>query len=138
MPAAPDVVTHVTLDLIGPEGPEPFEAELRYHVRDPYAVTVVFDRDGHEVTWVFGRGLLIKGLHEPTGEGDVQVFPSVGADGRAVVLLGLRSSTGHALVQAEARDVLSFLACTTRLVWPGDESAHLGVDDAIAALLVGG
>ncbi len=138
MPAAHDVVTHVTLDLIGPEGAEPVEAELRYDAHDPYAITMVFRREDREVTWVFGRDLLIRGLHEQTGDGDVQVFPSVGADGHAVVLLELRSPAGRALVQAPAREVQSFLACTTRLVWPGEESDHLCVDDAITALLVGG
>jgi hypothetical protein len=137
MPAAPDVVTHVIFDLIGPEGLEPVEAELRYDALDPYAVTVVFSRDGREVVWVFGRDLLIRGLHEPTGAGDVQVFPSVGADGHAVVLLELRNPKSHALVQARSCDVLSFLAHTTRAVWPGEETDHLRVDDAITALLVG-
>jgi hypothetical protein len=138
MPAAPDVVTHVLLDVIGPLGPEPVPAELRYDAQDPYAITMVFRREDREVTWVFGRDLLMRGLHEQTGDGDVQVFPSVGADGRAVVLLELASPAGHALVQAPARDVLTFLACTTRLVWPGEESDHLRVDDAITALLVRG
>jgi hypothetical protein len=137
MPAAPDVVTPVLLDLIGPEGSEPVEAELRYDALDPYAVSMAFLQDGQEVVWVFGRGLLMQGLHEPAGEGDVQVFPSVGADGRAVVLLELRSRTGHALVQTPTREVLRFLARTTRAVWPGEETDHLGVDDAITALLVG-
>ena len=99
---------------------------------------MVFRREDRAVTWVFGRELLMRGLHEQTGDGDVQVFPSVGADGHAVVLLELGSPAGHALVQAPTRDVLSFLACTTRLVWPGEESDHLCVDDAITALLVGG
>ena len=137
MPTAPDVVTHIMFDLIGPERVEPVEAELRYDALDPYAVTVVFMHDGREVVWVFGRGLLMQGLHEPTGDGDVQVFPSVGADGRAVVILELRSPRSHALVQARTREVLSFLARTTRAVWPGEESDHLRVDDAITALLVG-
>lgn len=137
MHALPDVVSHVTIDLVGPEGPESLEAELRYDVADPYAVSMTFRRGERQVTWVFGRALLMRGVHEPTGDGDVQVFPSVGADGRAVVLLELTAPSGHALVQAQARDVLTFLACTTRAVWPGTEADHLSVDDVITALLVG-
>ena len=44
------------------------------------------------MVWVFARGLLLRGVYEPVGDGDVQVFPSVDAEGRAVVALVLRRS----------------------------------------------
>lgn len=138
MSPASQVVTHQALvELIGPHGPVPAEVELRYDPADPYAVSVVFLLGSGEVAWLFGRELLIRGLAEPAGEGDVAVSPSLDPDGRAVVVLVLRSRTGEAVVQLSARDVLRFLAATTRSVWPGTESDHLRADDEIAALLVG-
>lgn len=138
MNAPPQVITRsVVLELAGPEGPVHAEAELRYDPSDPYAVTVAFLMGGAEVAWLFGRDLLMRGVSEPVGEGDVQVSPSVDSDGRAVVRLVLHSPSGQALVEARSSDVLAFLAHTTRVVWPGTERDHLSPDDAIAALLVG-
>ncbi|MGZ4436897.1 MAG: SsgA family sporulation/cell division regulator [Nocardioides sp.] len=137
MSSAPHSVLHaVTVEMIGPRTSVPVAAELRYDHLDPYAVTVAFLLGGREVTWVFGRELLMTGVHEPAGEGDVALFPSVGHDGRAVVVLELRAAEGQALVEVPARDVLRFLARTTRSVWPGTESEHVSVDDAIASILV--
>jgi hypothetical protein len=135
--ALPPAVIHpVTVDLIGPHGVAPVESEMQYDPLDPYAVTVVFHRVGHDVEWVFGRDLLIRGLHEPSGEGDVHLFPSVGPDGRAVVVLELRSPDGTALVEAPSRDVMGFLARTTHVVWPGTEAEYLALDAAIESILV--
>lgn len=135
-PASLDVRRQVVLELIGPHGSNLTEAELRYDTTDPYAVAVAFATGGAEVVWVFARDLLIRGAHQPVGEGDVQVFPSIDPAGRAVVMLGLRSPAGEALAQVPSRDVLEFLAYTTRSVWPGTESEYVSTDDAIAAILV--
>lgn len=126
----------LVLELVGTEGSHLTEAELRYDPVDPYAVSVAFAVAGSQVVWVFARDLLIRGLHEPIGQGDVQVFPSLDQQGHAVVLLALHSPAGEALVEARSRDVLDFLAHTTRSVWPGTESDHVSTDAAIAAILV--
>ncbi len=139
MSTAHPVIRHrVTLGLVGPDQPTPLAAELRYDPADPYAVAMAFLKDDVEVVWVFARGLLLRGVYEPVGVGDVQVFPSVDEDGRAVVALVLRAPTGAALVEGKTREFLDFLAQTTRAVWPGTEQDHHRVtDDAIAAILVG-
>ncbi len=134
--ASQEISRRVILEMVGPEGPTPIEAELRYSQTDPYAVSVVFLQGENEVAWVFGRDLLIRGVSEPAGHGDVQVFPSLDPDGRGVVGLMLYSPAGQALVHASAKDVLEFLADSTRVVWPGTEGEYLDADDAIAALLV--
>lgn len=136
MPSTPPVVRRAVVELVGPSEPVPVETELRYHPDDPYAVAVAFQMGDTEVSWVFARDLLIRGAAEPVGEGDVQVLPSVDQEGRALVVLVLRSPSGSAVVRLAARDVLGFLADTTRAVWPGTESERLSADDLIAALLV--
>lgn len=138
MHPAPYAVIHpLTVELTGPDGPTPAAAELRYHLSDPYAVALAFFTGGTEVVWMFGRDLLMRGVFEPEGDGDVQVFPSLESDGRAVVLLTLRSPEGEALVKLRTKDVLGFLARSTRAVWPGREGEHVNTDAAIASLLVG-
>lgn len=137
MTALPPAVTHpVLLEVIGPDQSIPSSAELRYDPTDPYAVSVAFLDGRREVVWRFGRELLMQGVCEPAGVGDVHVSPALDAQGHAVVLLELRSGGSQALVEVSARDALEFLAHTTRAVWPGTESDHLGADAAIAALLV--
>lgn len=136
MNASYPVTRQLVLELLGPEGTIPVEAELRYEPFDPYAVAMAFFNDGHEVVWHFGRDLLMTGLYEPTGDGDVQIFPSLDADDRAVIRLVLHSPHGQAIVEAQARDVLGFLARTIRAVWPGTEGDLISADAAIAAILV--
>ncbi len=138
MDTAPHTVAkHIVLELVGPNGSAPVEGELRYDPVDPYAVGLVFFLARREVVWVFARDLLMRGAHEPVGDGDVTVQPSLGADGHAVITLELFSPEGRALVQAPAREVHEFLRQTAASVSPGSESEHLSLDEAITALLVG-
>ena len=66
----------VTLELIDSTGAAtPLETELSYDPRDPFAVTATFLTVAGQVRWTFGRDLLIGGLYEPTGDGDVHVWP---------------------------------------------------------------
>jgi hypothetical protein len=125
----------VTLELIDPTGSvTPIDAELHYDPRDPYAVTTVFMTGASQVRWTFGRDLLTEGLYEPSGDGDVHVWPCLDSDGHAVVIIELCSPDGEALVQARTGDLSSFVDRMTRAVEPGHESEHLDVDAALAAI----
>lgn len=115
----------------------PVDAALSYRPSDPYAVTAVFHADDNSpVTWTFGRDLLAAGLAEPSGEGDVGVWPS-SAGGVAVVCVSLSSPSGRALLEASRADVEAFLSATYELVAPGEESAHCDLDDTLERLLAG-
>ena len=134
--AAPIVTQPMTMELLSPSGdPHPMQAALQYDARDPYAAVVVFETDRGPVRWDFGRDLLIAGVNEPTGDGDVHVWPCVDSAGRAVVVMELTSNDGCALVRARLNDVCRFVDRITAVVAPGTESDHLDVDAAIAALL---
>jgi len=136
MNIAPLTVTQpVTLELIDPTGAvTPIDAELQYDPQDPYAVTTVFMTGASAVRWTFGRDLLTEGLYEPSGDGDVHVWPCLDSDGRAVVIIELCSPDGEALVQARTGDLTSFVERMSRAVEPGHESEHLDVDATIAAI----
>jgi hypothetical protein len=136
MNTAPLTVTQpVTLELIDPTGGvTPIDAELHYDPRDPYAVTTVFMTGSSQVRWTFGRDLLTEGLYEPSGDGDVHVWPCLDSEGHAVVIIELCSPDGEALVQAKTNDLSVFVERMNKAVELGNESAHVDVDATIAAI----
>jgi hypothetical protein len=136
MNTAPSGVTQsVTLELIDASGTAtPMQADLNYDPRDPYAVTAVFMTGAGNVRWTFGRDLLVQGIYEPAGDGDVHVWPCLDADGHAVVIIELCSPDGEALVQARTGDLNTFVDRMTTLVAPGSEAEFMDIDATIAAI----
>src|SRR4051794_2700237 len=130
------VTQSLALDLIDNSGTAtPMQAALSYDPRDPYAVSAVFMTGAGNVRWTFGRDLLLAGIYEPCGDGDVHVWPCLDADGHAVVIVELCSPDGEALVQAKSGDLTNFVERMTKAVEPGTESALTDVDGAITAIL---
>jgi len=129
------VTQNVTLELIDATGTAtPMQAELAYDPRDPYAETAIFMTGAGNVSWTFGRDLLVEGVYEPTGDGDVHVWPCLDADGHSVVIIELCSPDGEALVQARTGDLTAFVERITSVVAPGSESDLLDIDATIAAI----
>ena len=123
----------LTLELIDADGTTtPLETEFSFDPSDPLAVTAAFLTVAGRVEWTFGRDLLIGGLYEPTGDGDVHVWPCLDNDARSVVIIELCSPDGEALVQARAADMTSFVERMTAAVAPGEEA--IDVDGAIARI----
>ena len=134
--SSPAVVSQVLLfELIDPSGAvAPLETELSYDPADPLAVSATFLTVAGRVRWTFGRDLLIEGLAEPVGDGDVHVWPCVDNDGNSVVIIELCSPDGEALVQGRTADVTGFVERMTQSVAHGAESGLVDVDSAIAAI----
>ncbi len=129
------ITARVNLELIDATGSAtPLETELSYHPNDPFAVSATFDTVAGQVRWTFGRDLLIGGLQEPTGDGDVHVWPCLDNDANPVVIIELCSPDGEALVQARTADIASFVDRVTAAVATGAEESYLDVDSAIAAI----
>lgn len=134
--AVTTVTKTLTLDLIDATGAAtPLDTELAYNAADPFAITATFLTVAGEVRWTFGRDLLIAGLYEPTGDGDVHVWPCLDNDAHAVVMIELCSPDGEALVQARTSDITAFVESMTQLVAPGAETHLIDIDGAIAAIL---
>jgi len=130
-----DVEAAVQLRLVVADADAvPLPVNLRYSATDPYAVRAVFSGDGMEVEWVFARDLLRQGLSNPTGDGDVHVWPSWGT-GRELLMISLTSPDGQAVLEAGADDVRNFLDRTTAVVPDGQESDFLDLDAALSRLL---
>ncbi|MEU7431207.1 SsgA family sporulation/cell division regulator [Streptomyces sioyaensis] len=118
-----------------PERSIPVPARLTYRTDDPYAVHVTFHIGSDSpIQWTFARELLVEGVFRPCGDGDVRAWPAR-VDGRSLVCLALASPDGEALLQAPAAAVSGWLERTLRVVPPGSEQQHLGLDKGLSDLL---
>jgi hypothetical protein len=117
----------------------PVRASLRYDPADPYAIQVLFRAEsvgGEDVSWSFGRELLVAGLAKPSGIGDVRVWPwaTPTAD---LVAVALSSPDGTALFEVDRGVVVRFLRRTYILVPRGRETEYLDLEAAVTRLLAG-
>ncbi|MDG4823023.1 SsgA family sporulation/cell division regulator [Asanoa sp. WMMD1127] len=128
-PAA--VAVETVVRLLAPDATGiPVRCGLHYDPGDPYAVQVRFflDRRRREaVCWSFARELLASGLDEPSGLGDVRIWPWRTTSGDAVAL-ALSSPDGQALLEAPRSTVAAFLDDTYAQVPRGRESDRLDID----------
>ncbi|MEV5479885.1 MULTISPECIES: SsgA family sporulation/cell division regulator [Streptomyces] len=121
--------------VLSPERSIPVPARLTYRTNDPYAVHVTFHIGSDSpIQWTFARELLVEGVFRPCGDGDVRAWP-IRVDGRSLVCLALASPDGEALLQAPAAAVSAWLERTLRVVPPGSEQQHLGLDKGLSDLL---
>jgi hypothetical protein len=129
------VTRELSVQVVAPtDGPNEVSVALRYDTADPYAVHAVFRvAVDQQVTWVFARELLNKGLGEASGDGDVRIWP-VREDGHEVVCIVLRSPDGEAVLHARPDDLVEFLGSAYALCPAGNESQHLQIDRALGAL----
>jgi hypothetical protein len=124
----------LTVQLRGTKGVSiPVESELAFDSRNPYALTISFHLN-ETVVWTFGRELLAAGLTEPSGDGDVHVWPCLDDDGLAVLCVELCSPDGNALIELSTVDAADFVDRSEELVPLGSESDHLDVDAIIDAI----
>jgi len=127
---------HVAVPFIsGVSQNELLEGELVFDPADPYAVTMHLGARSGAVVWTFARELLADGIYQPSGNGDVQIWPCLSSSGEAVIIIELCSPDGTAVLQAPSRAVHGFVARTHDVVPQGEESVHLRLDDMIAQLL---
>ncbi|HEX4790405.1 MAG TPA: SsgA family sporulation/cell division regulator [Actinospica sp.] len=128
-----------------------FPVTAGYDVHDPYAVRFAFpplhrpgapgpntdDEDDADddvattLSWTFGRELLADGLHKPTGEGDVQVWPC----GPDLVMVEFRAEAGSMLLAVPARELRTFLFLSYAEVPPGYETRYLELDRLLHDLM---
>jgi hypothetical protein len=111
------------------------DAEFCYEPADPLAVTMVIDSIPGPARWTFARDLILNGQFEPTGDGDVHVWPCLDTEGAAVVIVELHSPAGRAILQFSSRAVQDFISASLATV-PAGEEQH-DVDAWIQQLLAG-
>lgn len=133
-PVVADVALDVVLECMDSRGNRhQIDTVLGYHRPDPYAITMTFMTGDEPLTWTFARDLLIDGLDQPSGDGDVHIAPAV-TNGRSVLLITLSSPDGHLLLEARTDQVAEFLDGTLDLVPAGTERTELDLDDLIGKI----
>lgn len=124
------------MEFVDTEGTStPLQASFEYTTSDPYAVSILFKGEPVPVRWTFARDLLIEGFYEPTGDGDVHVWPCLSASGSAVVILELNSPSGEVLIQVSSRTLAEFIRQMVATVPVGGEEALIDFDDELVTLL---
>ncbi|RBM19252.1 SsgA family sporulation/cell division regulator [Prauserella sp. PE36] len=112
----------------------PLLSRLSYAADEPFTVALAFRIDPDEwVEWEFARDLLLDGITEPAGIGDVRVRPDL-ATHEDYLVLELESPDGYAVVEIDIEDLRRFTRATVEIVPPGTESGHLDLDTLIADL----
>lgn len=106
----------------------PVLSRLSYVANEPFAINIAFRTErGRWVEWTFARELLVQGLTEPTGIGDVRVRPDLAGDDDLLVL-EIESPDGYALVEIDREDVERFLDAAAGVIPLGRESDYFDVD----------
>jgi hypothetical protein len=135
-PTWPPLSQELALQCLDPWGRHlELVAALGYEPRDPYAVWITFPSPAGDVRWAMSRSVLLVGLTEPAGQGDLTVWPSIDEGGLAVVVLQFHSPEGSLTAQADTHEVHGFLSHTLAAVPAGTESDHLDLDALVDALL---
>lgn len=130
------VTEAMQMEFIDLEGVStPVDAEFFYDAADPFAVSICFKVEPAAVRWTFARDLLIDGFFEPTGDGDIHVWPCLSAEGSAVVIVELDSPSGAAMAQINSRDIAAFIAHMLTLVPLETESDLLDFDAELNEIL---
>ncbi|MQS34509.1 SsgA family sporulation/cell division regulator [Streptomyces katsurahamanus] len=123
--------------ISGAPHPVPVTVRVVYSADDPLAVRMVFPAavslSGGDVTWIFARSLLDRGLRAPSGLGDVHIRPG----DRAGTTVELRAAQGVALLRFATGRLRHFLLHSYATVPAGLEARALDIDGGLAALLRG-
>ncbi|MFL6023634.1 MAG: SsgA family sporulation/cell division regulator [Marmoricola sp.] len=134
--SAQAITEAMQMEFVDNEGTStPLAASFEFSTADPYAVSILFHGEPTPVRWTFARDLLIEGFYEPTGDGDVHVWPCLSAEGSAVVILELNSPSGEVLIQVSSRAVSTFVRRMLSMVPEGAEGDLVDFDTELTELL---
>lgn len=124
------------LDMIlSPSIRTPHMADFDYDETDPLTVSVTLHTlEGSVVRWIISRDLLFDGTEEPSGIGDVRLWPSV-AGPRRVVLMRLEVQGVSCLFEMDLMHLQEWLLETFQLVHPGTEFDQVDWSATVATLL---
>lgn len=130
---------HIVMRMIAPaEGAgSRVDAVLRYRSERPWEVELDLPGglDEERNLWTAARDLFAAGLEEPSGLGDVRLWPACRGHRSAVVMIVLQSPDGFCQLEARHRTVAQFVDRIHTAVPRGHEGRHVDVDRALAALL---
>lgn len=114
--------------------PAPVVTRWSYSAYDPFAVSLAV-RTSHErwVEWLIGRELVMAGLDEPSGEGDVRMRPLT-VQSHDIVEIEIQSHDGRAVLEVDQELLRSFVDATLEMVPVGTEADRMDLDGEIARI----
>jgi hypothetical protein len=116
------------------DGTTPVRSRWSYRGDQPFTVIAAFQTDRDRwVEWVFSRELLVEGLTDSAGVGDVRFRP-MEERGLNMLVVEIESPEGYALLELDLEAVAGFLGATEELVPLGAEEEHFDVDALIDEL----
>jgi hypothetical protein len=116
------------------DGTTPVRSRWSYRAGQPFTVTAAFQTDRDRwVEWVFSRELLVEGLTDPAGVGDVRFRP-LADRGLDMLVVEIESPEGYAMLELDRESVAGFLGATEDVVPLGAEQEHFDVDALIDEL----
>ncbi|MDQ0988701.1 SsgA family sporulation/cell division regulator [Streptomyces sp. V2I9] len=120
----------------GEEGWIPVLIELHYEREDPLAVEFTFHGPtGTLARWSFSRDLLLAGLNDLVGQGEVMIWPSTENPTDSTLFLRLGLQERHALLAVHRAPVHNWLTSTLTAVPIGHEMAGIDWDEEERQLL---
>jgi hypothetical protein len=132
----PGVVSQLlTVRRLAPGRPTDIEVDFSYDPTDPYAVSIAFQPGVTNDRRELARSFLARGITEPVGGAHLSLWPSLTAEGRAVVVLSIVSPDGDLVCEIRTNQLHRFLTRTFALVPVGTESDHLDLDRVVERLL---
>ncbi|MFD8080006.1 SsgA family sporulation/cell division regulator [Streptomyces sp. NPDC059718] len=121
--------------ILSPSLRIPHQAEFHYDETDPLVVTLALHTpEGSIVRWLVSRDLLLEGTTEPSGIGDVRLWPTR-VRTRQVVLLRLEVHDMSSLFEMDLVQLQKWLEKTFQLVPPGAEFDHTDWTTALTTLM---
>lgn len=134
-PAAPPSWVPALLH-VSDEHRVPVLVELRYEREDPLAVEFTFHGPtGTLARWSFSRDLLLAGMCEIAGQGEVMIWPSEEDPDDTTLFLRLGLQERHALLAVRRAPVHHWLTRTLAAVPLGHEMAGIDWDEEQRRLL---
>jgi hypothetical protein len=132
--------TVADLHLVGQ--PAQITVELGWRESDPYAVELLFligDDQSADVPWLVDRDLVARGLHTPSGVGDIHIRPGGSCEccGDEITVIELDAPSGSAEFEFSTTDLSEFLEATYDQLPPGPEPLVIDLDTEIALILEG-
>jgi hypothetical protein len=114
--------------------PAPVVTRWSYSAHDPFAVSLaVRTRHDRWVEWLIGRELVMAGLDEPSGEGDVRMRPLT-VQSYDIVEIEIQSHDGRAVLEVDQELLRSFVDATLEMVPVGTEADRMDLDGEIARI----
>jgi hypothetical protein len=107
-----------------------------YVAEEPFSVQLLVVVDAEtNFALVFSRELLLCGLRQPAGPGDVVIGPGVVRGAAGSLWVRFPTAWGVTVVEVPREPIAAFVFATYDVVGPAHEADHLDLDAELLALL---